>query len=93
MPLVLKWGEERKLPLVKSLARVTADAARVLGVASGRIEPGAPGDVIVFDPQAPFRVTPEALKSQGKNSPFLGHELAGRVRATIVAGNVVFEQM
>ena len=93
LPLVLKWGEERKLPLVKSLARVTADAARVLGVASGRIEPGAPGDVIVFDPQAPFRVTPEALKSQGKNSPFLGHELAGRVRATIVAGNVVFEQM
>ncbi len=93
LPLVLKWGEERKLPLVKSLARVTADAARVLGVASGRIEPGAPGDVIVFDPQAPFRVTPEALKSQGKNSPFLGHELAGRVRATIVAGNVVYEQM
>jgi dihydroorotase len=31
------------------------------------------------------------LKSQGKNSPFLGMELAGRVRATIVAGNVVYE--
>ena len=71
--------------------RVTSDAARVLGVASGRIQPGAPGDVIVFDPSAPFRVTAESLRSQGKNSPFLGHELAGRVRATLVAGNVVYE--
>jgi dihydroorotase len=92
LPLVLKWGEERKLRLGESLARVTCDAARVLGVPSGRIQPGAPGDVIVFDPQAPFRITPEALKSQGKNSPFLGHELAGRVRITLVAGNVVYEQ-
>ena len=92
LPLLLKWGAERKLPLAKSLARATIDAARVLGVGSGRIEAGAPGDVIVFDPEAPFRVTPEALKSQGKNSPFLGYELAGRVRATLVAGNVVYEQ-
>jgi dihydroorotase len=63
----------------------------VLGVASGRIEAGAPADVIVFDPRAPFRVTAESLRSQGKNTPFLGHELAGRVRATLVAGNVVYE--
>jgi dihydroorotase len=37
-------------------------------------------------------VKAEALKSQGKNTPFLGHELAGKVRYTIVAGNVVYEQ-
>ena len=92
LPLVLKWGEERRLPLAKTLARVTSDAARILGVAAGRIETGAPGDVVLFDPQAPWRVTREALKSQGKNSPFLGYELAGRVRATVVAGNIVFEQ-
>jgi dihydroorotase len=91
LPLALKWGEERGLSLAQSLARVTCEPARVLGVASGRIEAGAPGDLIVFDPRAPFRVTPENLRSQGKNSPFLGHELAGRVRATLVAGNVVYE--
>jgi dihydroorotase len=91
LPLALKWGEERGLSLAQSLARVTCEPARVLGVASGRIEVGAPGDVIVFDPRAPFRVTPENLRSQGKNSPFLGHELTGRVRATLVAGNVVYE--
>jgi dihydroorotase len=91
LPLVLKWGAQRKLPLVKTLARVTSDAARVLGVQSGRIENGAPADLVVFDPQELFRVTPEFLKSQGKNTPFLGYELAGRVRATIVAGGVVYE--
>jgi dihydroorotase len=91
LPLTLKWGMERKLPLAHTLARITSDPARILGVASGRIEPGAPGDLVVFDPNAHWRVTPAALKSQGKNSPFLGLELAGRVRATIVAGNVVYE--
>ena len=92
LPLTLKWGEERGLDLVESLARITCEPARVLGVPSGRIQAGAPADVIVFDPSAPFRVTAEGLRSQGKNSPFLGHELLGRVRTTLVAGNVVYEE-
>ena len=92
LPLTLRWGEERGLRLAESLARVTCEPARVLGVSSGRIQAGAPGDVVVFDPRAPFRVTADRLRSQGKNSPFLGHELAGRARTTLVAGNVVYEE-
>ncbi|MSQ63517.1 MAG: dihydroorotase [Betaproteobacteria bacterium] len=91
LPLVLKWGAARKLPLATSLARVTSDPARILGVQSGRIEPGAPADLVLFDPGQHWRVVLEALKSQGKNTPFLGYELAGRVRATLVAGSVVYE--
>jgi dihydroorotase len=91
LPLTLKWGEARKLPLAATLARITSEPARILGVASGRLAQGAPADVTVFDPQAVQRVVPEALKSQGKNTPFLGHELGGKVRYTIVAGNVVYE--
>ncbi len=91
LPLTLKWGADRKLPLAKTLARVTCDPARILGVQSGRIDAGARADLVVFDPGQHWRVVPEALKSQGKNTPFLGYELAGRVRATIVAGNVVYE--
>jgi dihydroorotase len=90
LPLTLKWGAERKLPLAKTLARVTSDPARVLGIQSGRIEPGAPADLVLFDPAEAWRVTPEALKSQGKNTPFLGYELSGRVQATVVAGRVVY---
>jgi len=91
LPLTLKWGEARKLPLGKTLARITSDAARVLGVTSGRLAVGAPGDVVLFDPAATLRISAETLKSQGKNTPFLGYELAGRVRTTIVAGNIVHE--
>jgi len=92
LPLVLKWGAARKLPLAKTLARVTSDPARILGVPSGRIEPGAPADLVVFDPGQHWRVAAESLRSQGRNTPFLGYELAGRVRATLVAGNIVHEQ-
>jgi dihydroorotase len=91
LPLALKWGAAQKLPLAATLARITSEPARVLGVASGRLAPGAPGDVAIFDPQAPVRIAPESLKSQGKNTPFLGYELAGRVKYTVVAGNVVYE--
>ena len=91
LPLALKWGVQAKLNLAQTLARVTIAPARILGVDAGRIAPGAPADLIVFDPEAPFRVSASALKSQGKNTPFLGLELAGRVRATLVDGQVVYE--
>ena len=91
LPLTLKWGEARKLPLAKTLARITSDAARVLGVGSGRLAVGAPADIALFDPTVSVRISAETLKSQGKNTPFLGYELAGRVRYTVVAGNVAYE--
>jgi dihydroorotase len=91
LPLTLKWGAARKLELGPTLARITSEPARILGVASGRLSSGAPGDVAIFDLQAPWRVAPQTLKSQGKNTPFAGYELAGRVRYTVVAGNVVYE--
>ena len=92
LPLTLKWGQARGLSLAATLARITCEPARILGVASGRLAAGAPGDLVLFDPAATQRVKAEALKSQGKNTPFLGYELAGKVRYTIVAGNVVYEQ-
>jgi dihydroorotase len=92
LPLALKWGAGRKLSLAKTLARVTSDPARVLGVESGRIQPGAPADLVLFDPDQAWRISSGSLHSQGKNTPFVGYELAGRVHTTIVAGSVVFQQ-
>ena len=91
LPLALKWGEAHKLPLATTLARISSDPARILGVGSGRIAIGAPADLAIFDPRESVLVSAETLRSQGKNTPFLGYELAGRVRYTLVAGNVVFE--
>jgi dihydroorotase len=91
LPLTLKWAHEERLSLAAALARVTAAPARVLGLESGHLAPGADADVCVFDPHAYWRVEPSALRSQGKNTPFLGLELAGRVRYTLVGGQVVYE--
>jgi dihydroorotase len=91
LPLALKWGEAHRLGLPATLARITTEPARILRAASGRLAAGAPADLAIFDPAAPLRVAPETLRSQGKNTPFLGYELAGRVRYTIVDGNVVHE--
>jgi dihydroorotase len=91
LPLTLKWASEAKVPLPVALGRITADPARVLGIDAGHLAIGASADVCVFDPAAWWTVDSRALRSQGKNTPFLGLELAGKVRLTMVAGNVVYE--
>jgi dihydroorotase len=89
LPLVLKWGAQMKLALPATLAVATSRAAAVLGIEAGRLAPGGPADLCLFDPEKPWVVTREALASQGRNSPFLGLELEGRVATTIVGGRIV----
>jgi dihydroorotase len=91
LPLTLKWAKEEKLPLSAALDRITAAPARVLGLDAGHLAPGADADVCVFDPELHWVVAPSALRSQGKNTPFLGLELSGKVRYTLVGGQVVHE--
>lgn len=92
LPLTLKWGEDSGLPLTTTLARITSDAARLVGITkAGHLAEGARADVCVFDPAARRTITRERLKSQGKNTPFLGHELPGHVRYTLVEGQVMYE--
>ena len=89
LPLTLKWGEESKLDLASTLGTITHRSARILGVRAGSLEPGAPADVCLFDPRRAWRVEPGALASQGKNTPFQGLELTGRVVRTLVGGRTV----
>jgi len=91
LPLTLKWAQETNTPLMNALARITAEPARVLGVPAGTLAVGAGADVCVFDPARYWKIEAAALRSQGKNTPFTGYELAGKVRLTLVDGQVVFE--
>ncbi len=90
LPLTLKWAAEARLPLAQALARVTSDPARVLGIEAGTLGVGRAADICVFDPEARVRITRERLKSQGKNTPFLGAELAGEVRYTLIDGHLAY---
>lgn len=91
LPLTLKWAQEMQLPLLTALARITSDPARVLGIDAGRLAVGLPADICVFDPAAEFAVTRDNLKSQGKNTPFLGMALPGRVRYTLIDGYLAYD--
>jgi len=100
--LALKWGDESGAGLRRALASVTSEPVRVLGAAlgalsasAGRLVEGGVADVCVFDPAVRWQVTPAALRSHGKHTPFAfetsGIELPGRVRFTLVAGHVAHE--
>jgi len=91
LPLTLKWAEESKLKLALALARITSDPARVLGVDAGHLTAGHAADICIFDPERHWKIEPQALKSQGKNTPYIGLELKGKVRHTLVDGQVVYE--
>ena len=91
LPLMLRCAEEESLPLTVVLARMTCDPADILGINAGSLEPGRNADICIFDPDATWRVKPENLRSQGKNTPFLHGEMKGQVRATLVGGRLVFE--
>jgi dihydroorotase len=90
LPLTLRWASTAQLPLTTALARITSDPARILGLDCGRIAVGAPADLCVFDPATRFTVSRERLKSQGKNTPFLGQELSGEVRYTLIDGYLAY---
>jgi dihydroorotase len=91
LPLTLKWAAESRVALPAALAKVTSRAAEILGEDTGRLALGAKADVVVFDPSAHWRVTPESLRSAGKSTPYAGYELQGRARYTLVGGDVRFE--
>ena len=79
-------------PLVRAIAKITSDAARVAGLPCGQLGVGSIADISVFDPSARWIVSASKLASQGKHTPFLGYELAGQVMTTIVAGHVAYQR-
>jgi dihydroorotase len=92
LPLTLKWADESGQSLVKALAKVTCDAARILDLPSGKIAEGESADLCLFDPGARWKVDASTLASQGKHTPFLGYDLGGQVKATIVSGHLAYDR-
>jgi dihydroorotase len=96
--LALQWGQESGLALPQTLARITSLPVQVLGDAlgslassAGRLVEGGVADLCLFDPAARWTVRADVLRSQGKHTPFAGHELPGKVKYTLVSGHVAHE--
>ncbi len=99
LSVAIKWSQDGGAPLARALAAVTSEPARVLGASLGTLQAsvgqiveGGVGDLCIVDPAAAWTVQADALASQGKHTPFSSYELPGRVRCTLVGGQVAFER-
>ncbi len=90
LPASLRLVHAGALDLPRLFAALSLNPARRLGLPGGRLTAGAPADLVLFDPDAPFLLDRATLHSKSKNTPFDGARLQGRVRATWVGGAQVF---
>jgi dihydroorotase len=81
-----------QIPLPLLLRALSTRPAEILGLPGGRLQRGAPADLIVFDPDAPYVLDKRQLKSLSKNTPFDEARLEGQVTTTMVAGRIVFNR-
>ncbi len=93
LSLALKWSDDSRgqVSLSQALAKITHAPATLVGLPCGQIKPGAPADVCVFDPETRWTVNANTLVSQGKHTPFIGYDLPGVVKASIVRGRIAYQ--
>ena len=76
--------------LPRLLHALSTRPAEILGLPQGRLQKGAPADVIRFDPEEPYVLDPALLHSRSRNTPFDGARMEGKVKLTVVAGEIVW---
>ncbi|MGH8017088.1 MAG: dihydroorotase [Opitutaceae bacterium] len=92
LPITLEiLHRQESMKLIDVLALFTSKAAKTLALEAGTLAPGAPADIAVFDPGEKWTLDATTSLSKSLNSPWLGREIQGRVRHTIVEGRVVCE--
>ncbi len=90
---LLSLAADGEMTLAQALYPVTTGPARTLGLASGRCAKGAPADLVLFDPRAPWVCKPEGMLTSATTTPFAGRKMIGRVRLTVAAGRVIYDEL
>jgi dihydroorotase len=92
LPLTLKWAGDQKVSLLTAIGLITRTSAQILSIPAGDLSPNSDADLCIFNATEYWKVCPDTLKSQGKNTPFTGLELAGKIIYTLVHGQIVYQQ-
>jgi len=92
LPLTLKWATEMNVPLMRALATLTTAPAAIIGIEPPTFRTGSRADCCIFGATDHWTVSRASLCSQGKNTPFLGLDVPGRIYYTLLAGHVVHER-
>ena len=89
LPVAMRLVHEGHLTLLELLRKLSLNPARLLGLEAGRLAEGAPADLVLFDPDRPWKITEAGLTSLAKNTAFEGRLVQGRVLLTMVDGRIV----
>jgi dihydroorotase len=90
LALSLELYHNHQLGLLDLIRRLSWNPARILRLPVGRLAPGSPADLVLFDPDQPWRISTDEFRSKSKNAPFDGRPVQGRVKRTIVDGRTIF---
>jgi dihydroorotase len=90
LPLGLRLVDEHVIELDELIHRLTAGPSRILGLPFGTLSVGASADVCIFDPDLTWHLNTDTIRSNGHNTPFMGWEMKGRVKHTLLAGKRVY---
>ena len=93
LPLALELFHNKSVKLVKLIASITSNPAKILDINKGSLEKGNEADLCVFDINKPWIVNKDKLKSKSKNTPIEDRKLQGQVLKTFVKGEVAFESI
>lgn len=91
LPLTLKLVDEDVLSLSRAIALLTQGPAAIMGIETGTLSVGASADICIFDPEDTWTIDGTTWHSSGRNTPYWGQTVKGRVTYTLLNGRVVFE--
>ena len=72
--------------------KMSYNPAKIIGIDKGDIEPGKIADIVIFDPNKTYEINKNEFASKGRNTPFNGKTVTGKVRMTIAGGHIVYEE-
>jgi len=93
LPAAMRLVHAEYIDLPTLWRALSLNPSKRLGLETGRLAVGAPADLVLFDPNAPFVMDRETLRSKSKNTPYDGQRMQGKVIATFVAGAIVFGEL
>ncbi len=82
-----------KMDLPSIIRRMTTNPADVLRLPKGRMSLGVDADLTIFAPDEEWTIDPEQFASKGRNTPFAGWKVKGRVKYTIVKGSIIYQEV
>jgi dihydroorotase len=91
LSLSLRLVQDKVLDLQSALAALTIKPAKIAGIDAGHLGKGGAADVCIIDPELVWIAEKETLASAGKNCPFLGWEMTGKVTHTLLDGKIIYE--